>query len=134
MCVLIFCRNAFSAGEVSVAKVGDNKVTLTVGKASSAMDFDLYVAKAADKNLELQTVLFRLAEQTTVLETKLAAATQSLEKLRAQKGGPSGMNALMDKGSKKADAQAKAKPRKVGMSVVNPGSRKRKAATGVVFD
>lgn len=98
------------------------------------MNLDLYETTAADKKTELQTVLFRLAEQTSTLETKLSAANQSLEKLKAQKTGPSGMNALMDLGAKKIGAQAKAKPRKTGMSVVNPASRKRKAAKGVVFD
>ena len=44
------------------------------------------------------------------------------------------MNTFLDLGSKKVGGQDKAKPRKTGMSVVNPASRKRKAATGVVFD
>ena len=50
------------------------------------MNFDLYEAKAAQKKEELKTVLFRLAEETSVLQNKLTVATQSLEKLRAQKG------------------------------------------------
>lgn len=98
------------------------------------MDFDLFETKAAERKTELQSVLFRLAEQTSVLETKLSAANQSLDKLRAQKTSTSGINALMDLGAKKGGGHAKAKPRKTGMSVVNPASRKRKAATGVVFD
>jgi hypothetical protein len=40
----------------------------------------------------------------------------------------------MDFGPKKGVNPAKAKPKKTGMSVVNPTSKKRKAATGVVFD
>ena len=116
-----------------MAHVG-TKLTLTIGKGSSTMDFDLFETKAADRKTELQAILFRLAEKTSVLENKLSVANQSLEKLRAQKTSTSGMSALMDLGSKKVGTQAKAKPRKTGMSVVNPASRKRKAATGVVFD
>lgn len=98
------------------------------------MEFDLFETKAAERKTELQTVLFRLAEQTSMLEAKLSAANQSLEKLRAQKTSASGMNTFLDLGTKKVGGQGKAKPRKTGMSVVNPASRKRKAATGVVFD
>ena len=98
------------------------------------MEFDLFEAKAAERKAELQSVLFRLAEQTCTLEAKLSAANQSLEKLRAQKTSASGMSTFLDLGSKKVGGQDKAKPRKTGMSVVNPASRKRKAATGVVFD
>ncbi|KAK7466621.1 hypothetical protein BaRGS_00037278 [Batillaria attramentaria] len=126
-------KNAFTSGELSVALVG-TKLTLTVGKSTSAMDFDLFETKAAERKKELQNVLFCLADENSVLETKLSAANQSLEKLRAQKTSGGGVSALMDLGTKKAGAQAKAKPRKAGMSVVNPASRKRKAATGVVFD
>lgn len=126
-------RSGFNSGDLSVALVG-TKLTLTVGKGAAAMDFDLFEAKAAEKKTELQAVLFRLAEQTSVLETKLLAANQSLEKLRAQKTSGGGVSSLMDLGTKKVGAQGKAKPRKTGMSVVNPASRKRKAATGVVFD
>ncbi|XP_076441824.1 protein PAXX-like [Babylonia areolata] len=126
-------KNGFTSGELAVARVG-TKLTLTIGKGSSAMDFDLFETKAAERKTELQNVLFRMAEQTLMLETKLSVANQSLEKLRAQKTSTSGMNALMDLGTKKLGSPAKAKPRKTGMSVVNPSSRKRKAATGVVFD
>ncbi|KAL8602465.1 hypothetical protein ACOMHN_063332 [Nucella lapillus] len=126
-------KNGFTAGELSVARVG-TKLTLTIGKGSFAMDFDLFETKAADRKTELKTVLFHLAQQTQIMENKLSVATQSLEKLRAQKTGASGMSALMDLGSKKLGSPAKTKPRKTGMSVVNPASRKRKAATGVVFD
>ena len=126
-------RNGFTSGELSIARLG-TKLTLTVGKGSSAMEFDLFEAKAAERKAELQTVLFRLAEQTCTLEAKLSAANQSLEKLRAQNTNASGMSTFLDPGSKKVGGQGKAKPRKIGMSVVNPASRKRKAATGVVFD
>lgn len=126
-----FLRSSFAAGELSVAIIG-TKMTLTVGKSGSSINFNLFEAKAAEKRTELQTVIFRLAEQTLQLEEKLSVVQESLEKARAQKAGTSGMNILMNVSPKKG--QAKARPKKTGMSVVNPTSRKRKAATGVIYD
>ncbi|KAL3875066.1 hypothetical protein ACJMK2_038004 [Sinanodonta woodiana] len=128
-------RNGFLAGEVNVAVIG-NKVTLTVGKVTSALTLDLFEAKAADKKVEMQNVLFRLAESATSLETKLSKANETIETMKAQKGANfgSGGSAFMDLGPKKGQSQAKLKPKKAGMSAINPTSKKRKAAQGVVFD
>ena len=126
------CRNGFSSGDVSVAVIG-NKVALTVGKGSSVLNFDLYEAKAADKRTEMQKVLFRLAESATSMESDLSKAKQTIDALKAQKGAAN-TAAFMDLGPKKGANPAKNKPKKTGMSVLNPTSKKRKAAHGVVFD
>lgn len=104
-----------------------------MGKGATCMGLDLFETTAADKKSELQKIIFHLADKTSILETKLLTAQQSLEKLRTQKPVAVGMNALMTLSPKKG-GQSKAKPPKVGMSVVNPASRKRKIATGVVFE
>ena len=127
-----YCRNGFSSGDVSVAVIG-NKVALTVGKGSSVLNFDLYEAKAADKRTEVQKVLFRLAESATSMESDLNKAKQTIDALKAQKGAAN-TAAFMDLGPKKGANPAKNKPKKTGMSVLNPTSKKRKAAHGVVFD
>ena len=110
-----------------------NKVALTVGKGSSILNFDLYEAKAADKRTEMQKVLFRLAESATSMESDLNKAKQTIDALKAQKGAAN-TAAFMDLGPKKGANPAKNKPKKTGMSVLNPTSKKRKAAHGVVFD
>lgn len=124
-------RNGFHTGDIDVAVIG-NKVTLTVGKGSSILTMELFEAKAADKKTEMQHVLFRLADTATKLSADLDKTKQQLDTLKAQKG-PVGGN-FMDLGPKKAQNPAKVKPPKAGMSVLNPGSKKRKAPHGVVFD
>lgn len=125
-------RNGFHTGDLSVAIVG-NKVTLTLGKGSSTVSIDLYEAKAAEKKIEMQNVLFRLAESATKLATDLDKANQTIDTLKTQRGTGQAQ-AFMDLGPKKGSKAAKTKPAKVGMSVLNPTSKKRKAAHGVVFD
>ena len=116
-----------------ICRIG-TKVTLTVGKGSSAIELDLFEAKAAEKKSELQSLLFRLAENCGQLEKQLDTANQQIEVLKSQKGSASGLSVLADLSPKKGQGQAKPKTTKVGMSVINPSSRKRKAATGVVFE
>ena len=124
-------RNGFTSGDLSVDVIG-TKVSLTVGKGTSTLNFDLYEAKAVDKRTEMQKILFRLADSATSLETDLSKAKHTIDTLRAQKGPATA--AFMDLGPKKGGNPAKNKPKKTGMSVLNPTSKKRKAAHGVVFD
>ncbi|GFR96774.1 protein PAXX [Elysia marginata] len=130
---LLRFRNGFSSGDIAIGRIG-TKITLTVGKGSSAIDIDLFEAKAAEKKVELQSLLFNVAENCRQLEVQLTAANQQIESLKAQKGSASGLSSLADLSPKKGQGQTKPKTAKVGMSVINPSSRKRKAATGVVFD
>ena len=111
------------------------KVELNVGSGSKSLSFTLYEAKAVDKKMELQGLMFRLAEKTTDLESKLEKANNKVETLQNQKGGgaATGIGGAFDiAGADKK--QQKAAPKKAGMSVINPGSRKRKAPRGVQFD
>lgn len=124
-------RNGFHTGDISIAVIG-NKVTVTIGKGSATIGLDLYEAKAAEKKTEMQSVLFRLAETSTKLATELDKTKQMLDTYKSQKGATP--QNFMDLGPKKAQNPAKAKPNKAGMSVLNPSSKKRKAAQGVVFD
>lgn len=125
-------RNGVQSGDLQVNVLG-NKVHLKVGKGSATVDFDLFEAKAAEKKVEMQEVLFWLAEQSTKLSHDLELANQTIDSLKATKGaGPT--SAFMDLGPKKGQNPNKNKPKKVGMSVLNPSSKKRKAAHGVVFD
>ena len=106
---------------------------MSVGKGSNAISLDLYEARAAEKKTEFQSILFRLANKCSSLRSELSTANQQLEALKNQKSSSKGLDALMDLGPKKPTSTNVPKQSKVGMSVINPSSRKRKAATGVVF-
>ncbi|WAR20212.1 hypothetical protein MAR_002050 [Mya arenaria] len=125
-------RNGFHNGDLGVAILG-NKVTLTVGKGSTVINLDMFEAKAAEKRTEMQNILFKLAESATSLSSELEKSQQLVETLKTQRGGNQS-SALMDLGPKKGPNPGKAKPKKIGMSVINPTSKKRKVAHGVVFD
>lgn len=124
-------RKCFLDADLSISFVG-TRATLSVGKSSVTINFDLFEAKAAEKKVELQNILFRLATTATSLEIDLEKANKTIDTLKAQKSQNTG--GLMDFGPKMGTNPAKVKPKKTGMSVVNPTSKKRKAATGVVFD
>ncbi|KAL4237917.1 hypothetical protein ACF0H5_002627 [Mactra antiquata] len=124
-------RNGFQAGDLSVSVVG-KRITLYVGKGSAPLTIDLYETNAAVKKTEMQSVLFRLADSATELSTALEKSNQLVDSLKAQKGAGQGA-AFMDLGPKKG-SPTKNKASKVGMSVLNPSSKKRKAAKGVVFN
>ena len=104
------------------------KATLTVGTGAKSQTFDLYEAKANVKKTELQTVLFRLAESATDLETKLEQANKKLETMKQQKA-PNLVGGLFDM-DKKKKGQPKAQPKQAGMSTINPSSKKRKGDGG----
>jgi hypothetical protein len=127
---LFIYRSAFLSNQIDVSQIGI-KVILSVGQGTSAFSYDLYEMKSADKKTELQTLLFMFAEKVSSLESKLKTAQQNVDNLsRQSKGGSSGFLDF-DTGKKTG---AKVQHKKAGMSVINPSSKKRKAAQGVVFD
>ena len=116
-------------GAISLSETG-KRMNLSLGRGSQAVDFDLFEAKAVEKRVELQHILFRLADKTCDLETRLEKAEKTIEGLQQQKGaGGSGLGGLVDLGGDgKKKGPPRAPPKQAGMSVINPGSRKRKAA------
>lgn len=63
-------RSEFPSGTLSVAQLS-NKVTLTVGTGLLALIYDLYETKASEKKVEMQALVFRLADNVTELTEKL---------------------------------------------------------------
>ena len=124
-------REGVKSAAVDVSQIGV-KLNLSIGTGSKTLTHDLYEAKAIERKTQLQNVLFRLAERATDLENKLEKASKDIEK--AKTSGTSvagkGIDLGVNKGSK---TQSKA-VQKVGMSALNPGSKKRKTAKGVQFN
>ena len=110
---------------------GNNKVLLNIGHAP-VVTFTLYEAKVSKKQTELADILFRLAERTEELETQLEKA-EKIENMRQPKASSNTLGGF-ESGYHKSPAKGRVPPKEVGMSAVNPGSRKRKPAQGVMFD
>lgn len=114
-------------------------MNMTVGTGNNSLTFDLYETKAFDKRTEVQNILFGLAEKSKHLQSELDKANTELEAVKKQRrkaDGPSGASSMgIDlEGVKGSKNQPKAPAKQTGMSVVNPGSKKRKVARGVDFD
>ena len=99
---------------------------------------NLFEVTAAIRKNELQTILFRLADTVTSLETSAEAAEKAISKLRQQQGTSkdSGVGGMVDYSvdGKRGRGVQKPVSKQPGMSIVNPGCRKRKIAKGVEFD
>ena len=112
-----------------------NIVTLTLGTAGER--FRLHKVNSADRSTELSSLLFSVTERCTELEKRLADAERTVESLK--RSADNSVNAHvsvfdMTVDSKKKKTQPKMQPKQAGMSIVNPGSRKRTQAKGVQFD
>ena len=97
------------------------------------LTFDLYEAKAIEKKTELSTVLFKLAESVTELQSKLEKANNTIDTLKQSQGSPAKGGGIFEQDMKKKTNQSHVKAA-ANMSVINPGSKKRKAAQGVQFE
>jgi len=103
--------------------------------SSDAQSLDMHldpVTPEDEKRSELQRIMFRVADRSLSVEAKLKTTQEKLESLQRK---PAAQN-VFDMGleSKKKKTQPKAQPKQAGMSVINPGSKKRAAPKGVEFD
>jgi len=112
-----------------------NTVTLTVGVAGE--HYSLQKVGSADRSTELPALLFSVAERCTKLEERLADTEKTVESLKRSAASSANAHVSvfdMTVDSKKKKTQPKMQPKQAGMSIVNPGSRKRTQAKGVQFD
>ncbi|CAH1791798.1 unnamed protein product [Owenia fusiformis] len=127
-------RTAYQSGDIQISQQGFS-VSLTIGQGAKSFDFKLYEAKAAEKKLDVQDILFRLAEVSIDLDKKLTQAEKTIDTLRSEQGKNSSKHTgyFADQ-EKDVVSKTKVRPRQVGMSVINPSSKKRKVAQGMVFE
>jgi len=115
--------------------VNDDAVTLTLGTTSER--YTLNKVSNADRPTELAASLFSVAERCVKAEESLAAAESTMESLkRSAASSASAQRSVFDMthDCKSKKVQPKIQPKQAGMSIVNPGSRKRTKAKGVQFD
>lgn len=91
-----------------------------------------------DKRTELHDILFRFAQGLTDTTDKLEKVSLELDNVKQQRASAaasSGLGSgLFDIDSNKKKGQNKVQRKAAGMSILNPGSKKRKTAGGVEFD
>ncbi|XP_038048675.1 protein PAXX-like isoform X1 [Patiria miniata] len=125
-------KKSFTSGDLLVTKQA-HKVSLDVGTGSTALRYDLYEATASERKADLKSALFWLADTVSDVTNKLTKCEEELSVLKKQKGTSSVAAVLPDIDTKKRSGQIKVQKQQ-GHSIVNPSSKKRKAATGVQFD
>ena len=110
-------------------------VTLMLGTAGE--QYSLQKVSGDDRLTELPSLLFSVTDRCTKLEERLADAERTLESLKRSAANSTNTAVSvfdMTVDSKKKKTQPKMQPKQAGMSIVNPGSRKRAQAKGVQFD
>ncbi|XP_072344331.1 protein PAXX isoform X4 [Scyliorhinus torazame] len=130
-------RVAFQKAAVSLT-VLDNITLLKYSQDDLGLTFDLYKLSIPEAKTEIQSVMFHLVDQIHHLENQLKASEESnalnLEKTmqRTQR------MFLADYGSKRKgngpESSLVAKKRPAGESLINPGSKRTMAPTGVSFE
>ncbi|XP_070551979.1 uncharacterized protein [Ptychodera flava] len=125
-------KSAFESGDLTAATHG-HKTTLTCGKGSTTVTFDLYEATASKRKSDLQGVILHLADLATRLSKDLKDAKDSLETANKQKASStSTVSGFYDSTAGHKTGQKVQK--KKGRSLLNPDSKRVKVAKGVNFE
>ena len=118
-------RAGFTCGDLIITSKNAT-TTLHVGQGSQKLHFDLL--KVIESSKEIQRLFLQFAKRCLDMEEKLQKSEQTLNRLR-QESASVVLN--VDKGSRSKKLKVHS-PEK-GMSTINPGSKKRKGASGVDF-
>ena len=124
----------FRSDDIKLVLNGD-MVTLTLCMTNEC--YNLKKVGGSDRSKELAASLFSVAERCAKVEERLVEAERMMESLkRSAASSANAHTSVFDMAidSKKKKTQPKIQPKQAGMSIVNPGSRKRSKAKGVEFD
>jgi hypothetical protein len=114
------------------------KVALRSAKDDRSLSYDMKLLDSAETQAELGAILFLMAQRALDFEKKLGQAEKRIESLRqsvnaaSSKAGTSVFDITFE--AKKKKLQQKPPSKQAGMSVINPGSKKRSKASGVEYD
>lgn len=125
-------RQAFQASNISLSNQG-HRISLEIGSGSTALQYDLFEASASQRKADLKNVLFRLANTTKELQDRIQVVEEELKSAKKQRPDVAVAQPDFESTRKRPGGQVKmVKPQ--GRSIINPSSKKRKAAKGVEFD
>ncbi|XP_071846717.1 protein PAXX-like [Apostichopus japonicus] len=125
-------RQAFKGGNLSLTNQG-HKVSLEVGSGSSALNYELFEASANQRKKDIRNVLFWLADTTRELQERVQVVEEELRSAKKQKVDGAMTLPDFETTRRRPGGTSKiVKPQ--GRSIINPTSKKRKAARGVEFD
>lgn len=125
----------FRTADIKLSLNDGDMVTLTLG--SSSEHYSLRKVSDDSRSTELAALFFSVAERCAEVEEKLAVAERTVESLkRSAASAASSHTSVFDMtiDSKKKKMQPKPPPSQAGMSIVNPGTRRRAKAKGVEFE
>lgn len=134
--LLFICRAAFMKGNMTISESQDKLHLNLCGQELSVIDLELPKATEADKKKELPAILFHLADKNIEIENGLNLAVMKIEHLEKRAKSNNAAKNVFDITSdiKRKKTTQKAPPKTHGMSVINPGSKRRTAPKGVQFD
>ncbi|XP_067825667.1 protein PAXX [Heptranchias perlo] len=128
-------REAFQQAAVSLT-VLDNTIILKLSQDDLGLTFDLYKLPICEAKAEIQSVMFHLVDQVRDLQNQLKASEESnaLNFEKTMQRTQRMFLADFDSKRKRNGSSPVAKKRLVGESLINPGSKRTKASTGVSFE
>ncbi|XP_048469651.1 protein PAXX [Rhincodon typus] len=130
-------RDAFEKFAVSLT-VLDNIAILKLNQDDQGLTFDLYKLSISEAKAEIQSVMFHLVHQVHHLQDQLKASEESnILKLDKTMQRTQRMFLAEYDSKRKAngpESSPVSKKRLAGESLINPGSKRTKAPTGVSFE
>ncbi|XP_065052744.1 uncharacterized protein LOC135681983 isoform X2 [Rhopilema esculentum] len=126
-------KESFQKSDVNIS-VLPQRMVLYFGSKPGSISLDLFEAACEQKKFGLQELLFKLADNIKTLERQLSEASQKLKQVEdANKMESPQSSPFKDSGTKRLKTVPKPRQLK-GSSVINPGSKRKKAAQGVLFE
>ncbi|XP_074066739.1 protein PAXX [Macrotis lagotis] len=127
-------RVACDQQAISLTLKDDNNAYLTMSRGSEILTFDLSKVPNPEAAPRLQALMLGLAEQVYKLERELAALKDETSSPR-KKPQPSGQHLfLTDPDSRRGTSGPVTRKWIPGESLINPGFKSKKPASGVDFD